>query len=76
MIAPEDGVSIPAGGTAVPAVPGGALRWSETMTGAVEIDGASRAATFDITIAVPDVPAFVADQLIPAGLRVEFRSKG
>jgi cholesterol oxidase len=65
VIAPEDGVSIPAGGTAAPAVPGGALRWSETMSGAVEIERTSRPASFDITIAVADVPVFVADPAHP-----------
>jgi hypothetical protein len=64
-ILPEDGVSIPAGGTAAPAVEGGGLHWDETMRGAVDSEGVSRAARFEVTIVVPDVPAFVADAAHP-----------
>ena len=62
---PEDHVAIPAGGTAVPAVGGGGLHWKETMSGACDIEGASRPARFDVTIAVPDVPSFVLDPAHP-----------
>jgi cholesterol oxidase len=57
MAPPEDRVLIPATGTASPAVRGGALRWSETMSGSIDL-GAAR---FRIAISIPDVPAFLAD---------------
>jgi cholesterol oxidase len=59
---PEDRVSIPASGTAPPAAAaGGGLRWRETMSGTVTLDGSERAARFTVTISVPDVSAFVAE---------------
>jgi cholesterol oxidase len=58
---PEDRVSIPASGTAPPAAAGGGIRWRETMSGTVALDGSERAAGFTVTISVPDVPAFVAE---------------
>jgi cholesterol oxidase len=57
---PEDRVSIPASGTAAPAAAGGGIRWRETMSGTVTLDGSERAAAFTVTISVPDLPAFVA----------------
>jgi cholesterol oxidase len=73
---PEDRVSIPPGGTAAPAVPGGALHWSETMTGACALEGVTRATSFDVTILVPDVPAFVADPAHPAPATGRVRVEG
>jgi cholesterol oxidase len=73
---PEDGVAIPADGTAAPSVPGGGLHWSETMAGACEIGGASRATRFDVTIAVPDVPTFVADPAHPGRVTGRVRVEG
>jgi cholesterol oxidase len=58
---PEDRVSIPAAGTAAPAVSGGGLRWRETMSGTLGLEGSERGAKFAVEISVPDVSAFVAD---------------
>jgi cholesterol oxidase len=58
---PEDRVSIPASGTAPAGAAGGGIRWRETMSGTVTLDGSERAAGFTVAISVPDVPAFVAE---------------
>jgi cholesterol oxidase len=57
---PEDRVSIPASGTAAPAAAGGGLRWRETMSGTLAMDGSERATRFTIAISIPDVTAFIA----------------
>ena len=75
-ILPEDCVSIPETGTAAPAATGGALHWHKTMSGSCEIDGVSRAARFDVTIAVPDVPAFVDDPAHPGKATGRVRVEG
>jgi cholesterol oxidase len=63
---PEDRVSIPAGGTARPAVSSGGLRWNEVMRGTLRLNGVAKPAVLKITITVPDVAAFVADPAHPA----------
>jgi cholesterol oxidase len=65
---PEDSVSIPTGGSPVPASQGGGLRWREAMHGEVMIDSAIRRAGFRIAIAVPDVSAFIADPSHPGSV--------
>jgi len=75
-ILPEDGISIPEAGTAVPAGAGGALHWHETMAGSCDLEGASRAVRFDVTIAVPDVSAFVDDPTHPGKATGRVRVEG
>jgi cholesterol oxidase len=65
LVAPEDRVSIPPGGTAPPAIASGGLRWTEVMRGTVRFGGATRHAWVEITITVADVSSFVADPAHP-----------
>jgi cholesterol oxidase len=58
---PEDRISIPAGGTAPPAVSAGGVRWHETLHGTVRDGPLDCAVRFEVTISVPDVASFVAD---------------
>jgi hypothetical protein len=37
------------------------MRWRETMSGTLALEGSERAARFTIAISIPDVSAFVAD---------------
>jgi cholesterol oxidase len=57
---PEDRVTIPPEGTEPVEVPGGGIRWRETMSGTLELQGEERAARFTIDIGIPDVSAFIA----------------
>ena len=59
---------MPPGGSPVPASQGGGLRWRETMHGELTIDSVVKKAAFRITIAVPDIPAFIADPSHPGGV--------
>lgn len=74
--APEDGVRLPAREPAPPAPPPAApvrppaarraaLRFAEVMRGTVARDGAGRPARLELTVAVDDVRAFVADAAHP-----------
>jgi cholesterol oxidase len=58
-------VSIPPEGTASPAHHASGLKWSEVMRGTLELEGAPRTASVEITIAVADVASFVADPVHP-----------
>jgi cholesterol oxidase len=62
---PEDRVGVPAGGTPPPAVSGGGVRWHEKLRGSLQEGPAARAASFEVTISVPDISAFVADPAHP-----------
>jgi cholesterol oxidase len=65
LVPPEDGVSIPPGGTNPPAAPAGGLRWGEVMRGTLTLDGTAKTAWVEITIAVADVASFVEDPAHP-----------
>jgi cholesterol oxidase len=73
---PEDRVSIPAGGTAPPAVAGGGVRWAERMTGTWRLEGAERSAGFEITVTVADVASFISDPAHPGRVRGRIRVDG
>jgi cholesterol oxidase len=58
---PEDGVSIPSGGTTPPAAAAGGLWWREAMTGTCSVGPAS----VEVAIEIVDVASFLADPAHP-----------
>jgi cholesterol oxidase len=65
LVPPEDAVSIPPAGTALPNVPAGGLRWREVMRGTLTLKGTATPAWVEIAITVADVVSFVADPAHP-----------